>query len=126
MSAKDPFEMPARETFVGQTGQDLFAPHRRTTVKPEQLETAIPSAFAERSRREAERFRNETDTEYWCAFYFHTRAQKEEFLRKLGLLDLGDKYLDGLDVAERLGVEIQEPSPPIPGTRIEKSWIDLT
>jgi hypothetical protein len=56
------------------------------------------------------------DPEYWCVICFQNRKQKEEFLEKLQLLDLGDKYLDGLKVAERLGVEIEPINLPRPKT----------
>lgn len=59
-------------------------------------------AFKNRAKGEAERFADATDSEFWCALAFDTRAHKEAFLRALNLSDLGDKYLDGHAVAERL------------------------
>ena len=46
------------------------------------------------------------DPEYWVCVCFQSREQKEEFLAKAGWLDLGEKYLDGLEVARRLGVAV--------------------
>ena len=67
---------------------------------------AVEAAFRAREEREAIRMSNEIDSENWFAVVFETRAQKEEFLRRINLLDLGDKYFDGRDVADLLGVEL--------------------
>ena len=61
-------------------------------------------AFKARKGNEHKRRLEATDSEFWCALCFETRAQKEEFLGKLGLLVHGDKYLDGRLVAQRLGI----------------------
>ena len=76
------------------------------------------SAFYKAEREKLDLFRTLLlDTEYYAILCFQSRAQKEEFLGKIGWLDLGDKYLDGLKVAERLKVEIEpinlpQPAPP--------------
>ena len=67
---------------------------------------AVEAAFRAREEREATRMSNEIDSENWFAVVFETRAQKEEFLAKLNLLDIGDKYFDGRDIADRLGVAL--------------------
>lgn len=72
----------------------------------------ILTAFEERAKQEEVRLQDATDSEFWFAVCFQTREQKEEFLRKMKLLDIGDKYLDGLKVAERLGVTLESPVPP--------------
>jgi hypothetical protein len=69
---------------------------------------AVSNAFRERARAEAARFEAATDSEYWCALVFETRAQKEAFLAALGWLARGDKYLDGVALAKRNGI----PLPP--------------
>lgn len=67
---------------------------------------ALEAGFREREAKETTRMTNEIDSENWFAVVFETRAQKEEFLAKLRLLDIGDKYFDGRDVAKVLGVEL--------------------
>lgn len=67
--------------------------------------------FLSRAKNEENRFYDAVDTEFWVAFCFESREQKEEFLRKLKLTDLGDKHINGLEVAERLGVKITSPRP---------------
>lgn len=79
----------------------------------------VLDGFKQRAEREQERFVDATDSEYWIAVCFQTRAQKEEFLEKLGLLADGDKYLDGLLVARKLGITIESPTPGKPKLKID-------
>lgn len=90
-----------------------------STIPPEQLEAdmaedmnGILTAFKERAQNENARLLDATDSEFWFAVCFQTREQKEEFLKKMALIDIGDKYLDGLKVAQRLGVRLESPVPP--------------
>lgn len=78
---------------------------------------ALLSGFKQRARDEEQRMLDAVDSEYWVAVCFQTREQKEEFLRKLGLLELGDKYLDGMEVAGVLGVELGARVPEMPRHR---------
>lgn len=57
--------------------------------------TELQKSYRARAKQEAQRFKNATDSEYWVAVCFKTRADKERFLRNLGLDSLGDKYIDG-------------------------------
>lgn len=66
-------------------------------------------------RRDA--YRLLVDSEFWFALCFQSREQKEEFLRLIGWEDLGDKYLNGLEVAERLGLPIEPINLPMKPTR---------
>ncbi len=85
----------------------------------------VLAGFKERASRETQRYEDATDSEFWIALCFQTRAQKEEFLEKLGLLELGDKYLDGMAVAEVLGVKLESPIPPMPQIRIDQKLVQL-
>lgn len=94
-----------------------------------EMSEALRSIIAERKGR-AEEWRILTDTEFWVAVCFQSRAQKDEFLEKAGLLDLGDKYLNGLVVAERMGVDVEPiilnkrpPNKPPRGLREDKLYI---
>jgi len=78
---------------------------------------AVEETVAGAKRIESARFEDATDSEYWVAFCFQTRAQKEQFLRALKLIELGDKYIDGLEAAAVLGVEVTEPTPTWPELR---------
>lgn len=74
----------------------------------------LNKGFRERRKNEQKRFTDATDSEYWCALCFQTREQKEEFLQKLNLAPLGDKYIDGMKAAGVLGIEIEAEVPPLP------------
>lgn len=86
---------------------------------------AVQAAFKAKKRAEQAAFRDNTDSEYWVALCFQTRAQKEEFLAKIGVLSEGDKYLDGLMVAKAIGVTIDSPTPPKMRLTTKKRWNTL-
>jgi hypothetical protein len=69
---------------------------------------AIHAGFRARSKDESKRFQLATDSEYWVCVCFQTKDQKNEFLKKSGLISIGDKYLDGKMVANRLGIDIAD------------------
>lgn len=70
-------------------------------------------AFKDAANKEDNRFFNNTDSEFWCCLIFQNRLQKEEFLRKMGWYDLGDKYIDGVEIAERAGLTFDIPPMPV-------------
>lgn len=74
--------------------------------------TELQQAFRERKKNEARRFELATDSEYWVALCFQTRAQKETFLKALKLIQYGDKYLDGRLLAEKMGITLTEEEMP--------------
>ena len=47
-----------------------------------------------------------TDSEHWFVLAFDDRDAKDAFLRAHGLVKLGDKYMDGVAVARKLGASI--------------------
>lgn len=52
---------------------------------------AIQQGFRDRAKREEERFRLATDSEYWAMLCFKTRADKEKFLTRAKLLAVEGK-----------------------------------
>jgi len=82
--------------------------------------------FKARAKAEADRFKIATDTEYWACLCFQTREQKEFFLKALSLIDIGDKYLDGQEVARVLGVELPNANVPYnTSERVDKAWLEF-
>lgn len=77
-------------------------PEQAATVE---ISEALAFIKAERQKKR-DAWRVTVDPEYWVCVCFQSREQKEGFLTKAGWLDLGEKYLDGLEVAKRLGVEV--------------------
>lgn len=69
---------------------------------------ALASAFRERRRDEDKRFQQATDSEYWFAVCFKSRAAKDEFLAAIKARRLGDKYIDGHHLARLLGVDLTD------------------
>jgi len=68
--------------------------------------SALEQAFIDRKKAEQARFTQAVDSEYWVALCFQTREEKEDFLRKLGLLAQGDKYIDGRQAAKKIGIQL--------------------
>ena len=56
--------------------------------------SALLEGFKKRAKDEDKRFELATDSEFWFCIGFKSRDQKEEFLRIMNWLELGDKYLD--------------------------------
>jgi hypothetical protein len=67
---------------------------------------ALAIGFRERTKREDERFRLATDSEFWFALCFKSRDEKDAFLKAARLMHIGDKYLDGRAAAAVLGVDM--------------------
>ena len=74
--------------------------------------SSVLAAFKARAKAEQERFNLVTDSEYWCAVCFQTREQKEAFLDALKVLQYGDKYIDGLVLAKKLGIALPPAEVP--------------
>ncbi len=69
----------------------------------------------DRARREQERFVLYTDSEHWFATCFRTQACLEEFIRAylepLGMTAGVRSYVNGHELAEKLGVDLSTPPP---------------
>lgn len=87
---------------------------------------ALMSEFQKRAKAEEDRVEIATDSEFWFAVCFQTREQKDEFLKNMGLFQIGDKYLDGVRVARKLGVSISPANVSYPDSRIDKKFMSLT
>lgn len=68
--------------------------------------SALLQGFRERAKQEAERFTLATDSEFWVAIGFQSREQKDVFLQVMEWFQLGDKYLDGTQIAALMGIEL--------------------
>ena len=81
-----------------------------------------------KARADAEQqvFLENVDSEYWFCVCFQTRAQKDEFLQRMGWAELGDKYLDGLAVAEAQGLALENKTPAVRKRNVSKRWKEFT
>jgi len=101
---------PDFESVFDDGDENLFAGIEMTGDLQEDADSTMSEALRqiiERKKATQERFRVATDPEFFICVCFQSREQKNEFLRLAGWDDLGDKYINGLDVARRLGVGIQ-------------------
>ena len=87
---------------------------------------ALMSAFQKRAKEEEKRREIATDSEFWFAVCFQTREQKDQFLKNAGLIQIGDKYLDGVRVAKKLKVDISPANVSYPDPRVDKKFSNLT
>lgn len=87
---------------------------------------AVQRGFRERAKNEDKRFELVVDSEYWFAVCFQSRAQKERFLMAMKWIELGDKYLDGQEVARLMGVDLPAEQVPFQSTgKIDKDWLSF-
>ena len=82
--------------------------------------SALLTGFRERARQEQDRFTLATDSEFWFAVGFKSREQKEAFLTAVGWDEHGDKYLNGVNIAQALGI----PLPPVALTDATRKQVD--
>lgn len=83
----------------------------------------VQASFRERIKTENNRFQNTTDSEYWFAMCFQSREQKDAFLRAMNLFLIGDKYLDGVEVAKQLGIDVPEANIKyLPDGKVDKDF----
>jgi hypothetical protein len=115
--------MPNNDDF--NFGDNDFFGDKQTLAQKNAEVSELLKTFKTRKLQEKKTFEENVDSEYWIAICFHSRAQKEQFLEKTGLLNLGDKYLDGVDVALELGVSLDPVSPPRQ-VKISKRWKTFT
>ncbi len=88
---------------------------------------AVAAGFRERAAKEAARFNDATDTGYYTCLVFENRAQLDAFLKALDLDSKGELYLDGREVAARMGITIEPadriaPAPP----RLDRDFVRMT
>lgn len=68
---------------------------------------AVGQAIAEAKRAQYDYYRASTSPDFYVLLCFQTPDQRDEFVTKIGWGVKGDRFLDGLEIAARLGVEIQ-------------------
>lgn len=84
----------------------------------------VESEFRKRNADEKARFQKATDSEYWCCLCFQDRAQAQAFALAIGM-DPAAKYMDGQQVAERLGIKIPPSPVPLGNAKIDKKLVRL-
>jgi hypothetical protein len=106
----DPDDLEEGRTLPPLPSKPLRGSARDPKPKRDQVSAGIDAiaayktAFEARATNELDRVVLSTDSGYWVAMCFESRTQKEAFLQRLNLSDMGDKHIDGIEVARRLGV----------------------
>ena len=87
---------------------------------------ALQKGFRDAIKREDKRFELATDSGYWFCVCFQSREQCNAFLKAMDLLEIGDKYLDGQEVAKKLGVKLPEADIPYRTEgKIDKAYLEF-
>jgi hypothetical protein len=89
--------------------ENLFADVELTGDLQEDADATMSEvlrAIIERKKATQERFRVATDPEFFLVVCFQSREQKEDFLSQAKWDDLGHKYINGLDVARKMGLDV--------------------
>ena len=73
------------------------------------------SHVSSKRKAESQLMKNNTDANYFTCIYFNNTNQLEEFLSKIGYSPKDKQYINGIDFATHLGLEIDTPSMPAPG-----------
>jgi hypothetical protein len=101
---------PDFESVFDDGDDNLFAGVEMTGDLQEDADATMSEALRqiiERKKATQERFRIATDPEFFLCVCFQSREQKEDFLQKAGWEGLGYKYINGLEVARRMNVDVQ-------------------
>ena len=75
-------------------------------------------------KQQADAIELANDSEFWCAFYFQSRAQKEAFLQHFGIKQ--DKYIDGQDAADAMGITLPKRTAPYKVGKVDKKLMAIT
>lgn len=97
-----------REVFNRQTPDPLAGVAYQGEIEQDAAAelAALSDTFSGRAKLEAKRFELAVDSEYWFCVFFQNREQKERFLQAMDWATQGDKYLNGLALAELQGINI--------------------
>jgi hypothetical protein len=110
---------------AGDLSPESEEPEKNDKKEAEPIISATLQSFKDRVQKEQKRFEKATDTEYWFCVYFQSRDEKESFLKNAGLLEAGDKYLDGWDVSKKLGIAINKDVTGYPKSKTSSDFSDM-
>lgn len=98
------------DTIDGPTDSEFVPGSLQETTRRELSE--YEAAFKARAQAESKRMELATDSEYWTCLVFQTREQAEAFAAAVPWLEQGAKYVDGVQVARSLGIELPPAAVP--------------
>lgn len=87
---------------------------------------AVTKAYSDKAKAEKDRFKENTDANYFTVVTFNNSDQLKEFLNAIGLTPDDNQFIDGLALSKKLGIEIKTASRPAPGAfKSSKALKDL-
>lgn len=98
-----PGEEDAPAEPVGLPGVDYTG---KPSIDSEREFSEVLRQFKARDSRDRKRQEDADDAEYFTVLVFQTKAQRDEFVAAVGEDGPDHQYLDGLRVAEKLGITI--------------------
>lgn len=109
-TAKSLARVPALETLFEDEGDPL----EDVEYNDADLERSADAEMSEilrqiKERRQADRdrFRVARDPDYFLVLCFQSHEQRDEFLTKSGWGKADNRYLNGLEIARRLGINVE-------------------
>ncbi len=104
-----PLRMPLLETMFEDEGDPLedveYSDDLEASADSEMSE--ILRQIKERRQADRDRFRVARDPDYFVVLCFQSRDQRNEFLAKSEWGQRDEKYLNGLEICRRLGIDVQ-------------------
>ncbi|MCF3107307.1 hypothetical protein LL912_00810 [Niabella sp. CC-SYL272] len=83
--------------------------------------------YSAKAKAERDKFKENTDANYFTVVTFNNSAQLDEFFNKLGIRLSDKQYIDGKQLAKKLGITIETPDKVAPGAfRISQKLKDMT
>lgn len=78
-------------------------------------------------KEESQLFKDNTDANYFTCLIFNNKAQLDEFIQKVGIHPEDKQYINGLELAEKLGINIETKSRTAPKSfKISSKLVDLS
>ena len=78
------------------------------TVDPVEVNGKNIERLKNEDKKIKDRFIQAYDSEFWFCICFYNRKQKELFLEKTKAIALGDKYINGVEFARAIGIDLFE------------------
>lgn len=116
----EPVVQPHASPDDGPVDDSIHTPHPSEDMATGEI-NEILSAFKQRATTERDRVLDATDSEYWLAFGFDSRAAKHEFMRLWGLEHNESKYVHGARFSAKHGKPLTTPVNPIPKQRFRRN-----
>lgn len=129
-----------RASLVGGPKRDLTRPQPQAAPDPladveypgdvqgdfEAETGALRTSFMERMKAEQDTKRAALDSEHWFCVCFMTREQKDAFLNATGWTVMGDKYIDGNELADVMKIELPAGEIKFRKAKPDKQWDELS